>query len=102
MLILSNRKNEYLLCLQGTESEPRRTVTKTKHPASAMSLGIIALTDHLSPPVWFLWGTGPHLQPNCNPLDYSIWWKVVMKACSRSCPDVKDMMAGVDEEWLSL
>lgn len=53
-----NRQNDRFIRLGGPGSEgdvptASRFITKTKHPASLMFLGVVASTGEVSPPIWF-------------------------------------------------
>lgn len=47
-----NKQNDRVICF-GDTSLAARNVSKTKHPASVMMLGIVASTGEKMPPVWF-------------------------------------------------
>lgn len=48
-----NRRNDRFVDLGHNPEDPRRTVSRTKHPASVMFLGVIASTGEVSPSVFF-------------------------------------------------
>eukprot|EP00096_Caligus_rogercresseyi_P012791 TRINITY_DN5471_c1_g1_i1.p1 TRINITY_DN5471_c1_g1~~TRINITY_DN5471_c1_g1_i1.p1 ORF type:complete len:230 (+),score=51.50 TRINITY_DN5471_c1_g1_i1:315-1004(+) len=47
-----NKQNDRVICF-GNVSNVIRSVSKTKHPASVMMLGIVASTGDKMPPIWF-------------------------------------------------
>ncbi|QQP39809.1 Putative transposable element [Caligus rogercresseyi] len=47
-----NKQNDRVICF-GNVSNVIRCVSKTKHPASVMMLGIVASTGDKMPPIWF-------------------------------------------------
>ena len=47
-----NKQNNRVVCFEDTPSE-LRYVSRTKHPASVMMLGVVASTGQKMPPIWF-------------------------------------------------
>lgn len=47
-----NKRTDRVVCFEDSPSELRH-VTRTKHPASVMMLGVVASTGEKMPPVWF-------------------------------------------------
>ncbi len=60
-----NKQNDCIICFEDTPSEARH-ISKTKHPASVMMLGVVASTGDKMPPIWF--STGYRL----NAADYLV------------------------------
>lgn len=47
-----NKQNDRVVCFEDTPKEVYQ-VTRTKHPASVMMLGVVASTGEKMPPIWF-------------------------------------------------
>lgn len=44
----------------------------------------------------------PPQSPDLNPLDYSVWWHVESRACSKRHSNVEELMASVNSKWRSM
>ncbi len=49
-----NTQNDRVVCFGNDDNEELHYVSKTKHPASVMMLGVVVSTGAKMPPVWFL------------------------------------------------
>ncbi len=47
-----NKQNDRIICFDNTDHNIRN-ISKTKHPASVMMLGVVASTGEKMAPIWF-------------------------------------------------